>query len=119
MNGICILGCRASKDCPSEEACINNKCLNPCLAEAVCGPNAICRSSNHVTECRCPEGFVGNPLPQQGCVRVPISCNSPNQCPSGHHCVSGICALPCIDTNQCASGERCSNQLCVKVMNNF
>lgn len=50
--------------------------LDPCTAQGVCGPNAECSVVNHETRCGCPEGFQGNPSPQQGCVRVPVGCRS-------------------------------------------
>ncbi|CAG2055426.1 unnamed protein product, partial [Timema podura] len=114
-NGFCHIGCRASKDCPSEHACINNKCQDPCKREGVCGANAVCRCVNHATECLCPEGFVGSPVPQQGCVRIPTVCSSADQCPSGNKCSDGMCALTCTQSDKCALGERCSGGLCVKV----
>lgn len=115
VNGICILGCRSNKDCPADRACINNKCQNPCEREGVCGPNAICSCKDHSTICKCPEGFEGNPTPEQGCVRVPNICLSTNECPSAHTCLDNLCQLPCSDGTSCAVGERCSDNICVKV----
>ncbi|PNF25788.1 hypothetical protein B7P43_G12126 [Cryptotermes secundus] len=115
VSGICLLGCRSSKDCPSEQACVNSKCQDPCKKEGVCGPNAVCHCVNHVTQCECPAGFVGNPVPQQGCVRVPTSCSSSAECPSGHSCLNNLCTVPCADNSHCAVGERCANSVCVKV----
>lgn len=89
--------------------------LDPCKKEGVCGPNAVCRCVNHVTECECPDGFVGNPIPQQGCVRVPTSCSFSAECPSGYSCLNNLCTVPCVDNSHCAIGERCTNSVCVKV----
>lgn len=114
-NGMCLLGCRSNKNCPSNQACINNKCLDPCQREGVCGPNAKCSCVQHTTTCKCPPGFEGNPIPEQGCVRVPSSCVATNQCPLSHMCIAGQCNLPCKDNSVCAVGERCSNSICVKV----
>lgn len=114
-NGFCSAGCRSNKDCDSESACLNSKCQNPCEIEGTCGPNSLCRTADHVPTCTCPAGFEGNPVPQQGCVRVPAICTATNQCPAAHMCIGNQCSLPCRDTNSCAVGERCYNEVCVKV----
>ncbi|KAJ8936987.1 hypothetical protein NQ314_012069 [Rhamnusium bicolor] len=115
INGMCIIGCRSNKNCPSEYACINNRCQDPCQGEGSCGPNAICSCQDHKTVCKCPDGFDGNPTPQQGCIRVPSLCQQANECPEQHICHQNICTLPCQDNTVCAVGERCYNEICVKV----
>lgn len=114
-NSTCLLGCRSNKNCPSDQACINNRCQNPCDNEGVCGPNAICSSEDHSVTCNCPAGFQGNPLPEQGCIRISPSCTASKDCPPSHMCIANKCGMPCVDGNSCASGERCSNNVCVKV----
>lgn len=141
-NSICMIGCRSSRDCSLTMSCINNKCKgitisiqffyfsfmtqqfdksisydisDPCKAENVCGPNALCSCIDHTTTCSCPMGFQGNPTAQQGCVRVPSSCRIPQDCPSQHACVNGQCQCQCKEHNNCAHGERCNNGICVKV----
>ncbi|KAG8232834.1 hypothetical protein J437_LFUL013160, partial [Ladona fulva] len=117
INGICTLGCRSHVNCPSDQACINGKCQDPCKKEGACGPNAVCKCVDHATTCLCPDGFVGNPVPEQGCVRVPIQCGSGGSCPEGYVCLGSFCALSCAPhENNCAVGERCGNgNACVKV----
>lgn len=115
VTGMCILGCRSNRNCPSNQACVNNKCQDPCQQEGICGPNAICSCIKHATTCKCPVGFEGNPIPEQGCVRVPSVCSASNQCPAGHMCIGNQCNLPCTDNSICAVGERCANNICVKV----
>lgn len=114
-NGVCILGCRSSKNCPSDQSCINNRCQNPCTKGNICGPNAICSCVAHSTICSCPDDFQGNPTPQQGCIRVPSFCETSQQCPAQHHCVSGHCQCTCTSKNNCAHGERCKNGFCAKI----
>lgn len=115
VSGVCIMGCRSNKNCPSEHACINHICQNPCEAEGSCGPNALCSSRNHQTVCKCPEGFDGNPTPQQGCIRIPYMCQQTNECPTKHVCHKNLCSLPCQENSVCAVGERCYNDTCMKV----
>lgn len=88
---------------------------DPCDGKDVCGPNAICSCTNHAVTCTCPLGFHGNPTPEQGCVRVPSTCQTPQDCPSQHVCVSGLCQCQCSEQNNCAQGERCKNGICVKI----
>lgn len=56
----CRPECVLSSECPQNKACINNKCVNPCIG--VCGPNAECRVINHAPSCSCIADYVGNPL---------------------------------------------------------
>lgn len=115
INGTCLLGCRTDNNCPSKQACINGKCQNPCENDGVCGPNAICSCEDHSVICKCPDGFEGNPTPEQACIRVPASCAATKDCPARHMCIANKCGLPCVDNAHCAIGERCSNNICVKV----
>lgn len=55
----CRPECVVSSDCPSNKACVNSKCQNPC--PGVCAHNAECKVLNHVPSCHCGIGFTGNP----------------------------------------------------------
>lgn len=115
QSGSCMIGCRSNKDCPSTEACYNNRCENPCEKSNACGPNSLCKLENHLTTCRCPANFEGNPTPDQGCVRVPAPCTHTNECPGGHRCINNQCNVPCSDSHVCAIGERCDAGICAKI----
>lgn len=54
----CRPECVYNTDCPSDKACMKNKCQNPCLN--TCGINAKCDVLNHVPMCTCPKGMSGN-----------------------------------------------------------
>lgn len=56
----CRPECVLNSDCASTQACINQKCANPCAE--VCGENAECRVVNHNPICNCPRGFTGDPF---------------------------------------------------------
>lgn len=45
-------------ECSPAQACINNKCVDPC--PGICGVNAICDVSNHIPSCLCQEGYIGD-----------------------------------------------------------
>lgn len=56
----CRPECVVSSECPSDKACVNQKCKDPC--PNVCGTNADCRVNNHSPICTCRNGFTGNPF---------------------------------------------------------
>lgn len=65
----CKPECVINTDCPTDKACINNKCTNPCLG--TCGTNAECGVTNHVPSCFCIDGYIGNPA---------VACHLPPRC---------------------------------------
>lgn len=58
----CIPECTINSDCPSDKACINRHCENPCFDGSVCGLQALCQVQDHTASCLCPDGFFGDPL---------------------------------------------------------
>lgn len=56
----CKPECVSHNDCPSNLACINQKCKDPC--PGVCGSNAECRVITHTPNCVCIQGYVGDPF---------------------------------------------------------
>lgn len=56
----CRPECVTSSDCAQNQACINQKCINPC--PGTCGINALCQVVNHNPICSCPERFTGDPF---------------------------------------------------------
>lgn len=56
----CRPECSISSDCPSNLACIREKCLDPCPGS--CGIGAQCSVINHIPICTCVEGFTGDPF---------------------------------------------------------
>lgn len=55
----CRPECVLNSDCPSNRACIRNKCQDPC--PGTCGQNADCQVINHLPSCNCRIGFTGDP----------------------------------------------------------
>lgn len=72
----CRPECIINSECPSEQACINQKCRDPC--PGACGFNAICRVINHTPTCSCNEGFIGNPF--TNCEPKPIELKRKHLC---------------------------------------
>ena len=56
----CRPECQINADCPTDRACINRKCQDPC--PGLCGVNAYCRVRNHVPICVCNQGYIGDPF---------------------------------------------------------
>ena len=54
----CRPECVSNEECPSDKACQNQRCVNPCGS---CGLNAECRVINHQPSCQCFAGYTGSP----------------------------------------------------------
>lgn len=57
---LCRPECTSSSDCPLNQACINQKCKDPCVG--ACGIEAICKIVNHNPICHCASKFTGDPF---------------------------------------------------------
>lgn len=104
----CRPECVINPDCPSQKACINNKCRDPCPGS--CGVGAECRVISHAVSCVCPHGFNGNPfvqcVPQQQDIQNPCE---PSPCGANAICSqrNGAGACSCIDDYQGNPYEGC------------
>lgn len=128
----CRPECVINTDCPSDQSCLNNKCVNPCLA-GVCGTNAECRVIAHTVSCSCPDRFTGNPFIQcipQTISEEPINPCEPSPCGPNAECVQrnnvGSCkCIPdyfgnpyegcrpeCVLNSDCPSNKACMNNKC-------
>lgn len=56
---LCRPECTVNTDCPSNKACMGNKCLDPC--PGTCAQSAICHVYNHSPTCSCNYGYTGDP----------------------------------------------------------
>lgn len=59
----CRPECLIHQDCPNYLACVQKKCVNPCVGS--CGFNTNCTVHNHRPMCQCYEGYEGDPF--SGC----------------------------------------------------
>lgn len=55
----CKPECLVNSDCPSNKACNQNKCRDPC--PGTCGINALCNVINNVATCNCLDQYYGDP----------------------------------------------------------
>lgn len=74
----CRPECSINSECPSNKACINEKCRDPCPGS--CGISALCNVVYHTPACTCPEGYTGDPFtncypkpPPRKCIIIGIS----------------------------------------------
>lgn len=56
----CRPECTISSECPSDEACVNWRCVDPC--PGTCGFLASCKVINHNPVCSCPPSYTGDPF---------------------------------------------------------
>jgi len=133
-------GCRRSEcvenaECPSNKVCHNFQCINPCSTS--CGVDAECDVRNHVTVCRCPTGFTGDPFTscvlassqalvgrqsQDFCNPTPCGINSKCRMENGRavcSCQDGYfgnpidgCKHECESDNECSLDRSCVNFRC-------
>lgn len=98
----CRPECVMNSECPSDKACINTKCRDPC--PGVCGSNALCSVINHSPSCHCLEGFRGNAF--ESCSRVPVYAEpipdpcQPSPCGPYSQCrkVNNVAICACVAT---------------------
>lgn len=120
----CRPECIISQECPTNKACINDKCLDPCIG--ACGNNAICNVVNHTPLCSCEEGYKGDAF--IGCMAIPKNesrniCN-PSPCGENTICtvINNAARCSCIPPNignpyaggcrpECVVNSDCPNHL--------
>ncbi|GLH00239.1 Neurogenic locus Notch protein, partial [Gryllus bimaculatus] len=100
--------CTSNSDCASDKACINQRCLDPCVVNSPCGTGAKCRTINHFPTCYCPDGWGGNPQVQ--CYKP--ECSVDADCVYDKACIGGNCLDPCAHGSGggCGRGAECVAQ---------
>lgn len=56
----CRPECIVNSECPSNKACMREKCRDPCPGS--CGQQAECNVLNHTPMCTCISGYIGDPF---------------------------------------------------------
>lgn len=95
-----MIKCQNDAQCNTNEACLHNKCSDPC-SNTVCGNKAFCVVQLRYPTCQCQDGYSGNPAKE--CTK--IQCSKNIDCAQDEFCDSGNCHNIC---NQCGVGARCS-----------
>lgn len=102
--GCNVIGCKSDSECPSEKACINQKCENPCEQQP-CITKEICRAYNHKAECSCPPGTISGLY--GACMQLDAVCRDDSDCPSQTACINSECINPCNATQPCGVNAEC------------
>lgn len=95
--------CFTDSDCPSNAACDNARCTNPCENPNICGRNALCSVRAHSAVCKCPGNAKGDP--QHECVIV--ECSDNTDCDLSKSCIDSKCIDPCSLSNSCGQNANC------------
>lgn len=128
----CKPECVSNSECPSNLACINLHCKDPC--PGACGQNAECRVVSHAPMCICLDGYEGDPFTrcnikqmvqyEQSTPCVPSPCGANAECREQNG--AGACScLPeyfgnpyegcrpeCVLNSDCASNRACIRSKC-------
>lgn len=112
----CHPECTINAECPSNKACINQHCRDPC--PGACGISAVCNAVNHTPMCTCLSGYVGDPFTQ--CRPAPpprkIPTTPPTLQPVKYILIYVTIAQdepkdPC-NPSPCGFNAKCSNGVC-------
>lgn len=87
----------------------------------------MCRVTNHLAQCSCPQSFLGDPL--VSCIQAAARCNGNCQCDESGYCIkpcekdtdcscgetchAAKCRTKCSSRNHCARGQICKNNVCI------
>jgi hypothetical protein len=131
----CRPECTINAECPSNKACQNLKCVDPC--PGLCGVNANCRVINHIPICACDRGYIGDPFSScrkeplteepiiaevDPCVPNPCGPNSNQPRQLGDRCICSCladmlgsppnCRPECVINSDCPSDLACTSRKC-------
>nr|CAD7425818.1 unnamed protein product [Timema monikensis] len=126
----CRPECVVNTDCAPTQACISEKCRDPC--QGSCGLNTECRVQNHIPTCTCQSGYTGDPFTQcelkvESPAPKPVDPCNPSPCGPNAQCQDGTCTCSpnysgdpysncrpeCTMNSECPRNRACSNQRCM------
>lgn len=107
-------GCRTDSECPSQFACINAKCVNPCTTENVCTIDQECIIEDtlplRTILCQCPPETMVDAAGR--CVRITQikpQCVIDSECNDKEKCISGTCIEAC-RIDRCGVNAICTSR---------
>jgi len=128
----CRPECVTSSECSQNQACVNQKCRDPC--PGTCGFEAICQVVNHNPICSCPTSYTGDPFrycsskpppvlqePINPCYPTPCGPNSQCRDSNGSPSCSCLpnyigsppqCRAECVSNSECPNHLACINEKC-------
>ena len=120
LTGVCavVSGCQNDNDCRPSEACREGTfgtktCVDVC-SQVQCPPQtSVCVADNHRANCKCRNGFGGNPDNRIGCTEALtlLGCTNDVQCPEDKVCRLSQGRKQCIaacSALQCGPGAICT-----------
>lgn len=131
----CQPECIVSSECSLNQACNNQKCIDPC--PGTCGVNANCKVVNHNPICSCAKGLTGDPFvscgypdsteerdnyPANPCNPSPCGPNSICQMRQNRPVCSCIdnnignpphCRPECVLSTECTQDKACIRERCM------
>ncbi|XP_018012714.1 neurogenic locus notch homolog protein 1 isoform X2 [Hyalella azteca] len=122
--------CVESSECPTNQACQQQKCINPCTIPDICGRGSECTVRNHQPVCSCGRGFTGDPFvacrrfdPQELCQPSPCGANTNCRVENDRAVCSCIdnyignplegCRAECVSDRDCPGDRTCRDNRCV------
>lgn len=127
----CRPECTMNTDCSPNKACLNNRCIDPCVG--TCGADALCTVYNHIPSCACPPSYTGDPFVscrKEAISRDPTDPCHPSPCGPNSHCRNnnGVasctcvhntigqppsCRHECVVSAECPLDRACLNNKCI------
>lgn len=93
--------CYADTDCPSKQACLSSRCVDPCATLRPCAAPTRCEVSPtapvRTLLCTCPPGYVssGGGKCRPTTPFLAVQCEIDNECNTNHACIMSVCKNPC------------------------
>ncbi len=115
------VSCKENKDCPSNEACLERECVDPCAVNVAvarasgtavahsCEPLKKCVTRNHQPVCICKFGFYLTENGELSCAPEQMECTADEECATSYACSKGKCRNPCAtDQPLCDANKTCA-----------
>ena len=104
--------CRVDQDCPSQMACIAERCQNPCRVANPCTGSQQCLVTDtlptRTVACVCPQGFVSGSNGECKQVEVRAECYDDTDCRVTEVCNQGDCMDACRQ-KRCGNNAKCEH----------
>lgn len=105
--------CRTDSECPSQLACINSRCENPCSLNDICSIDQECRVLDtlplRTVMCQCPpDTFTDSNGRCRAIVYEKPECHLDSDCADKDKCLRGSCVEAC-RVDRCGVNAICNS----------
>jgi len=105
--------CRSDRNCPSNESCKQNECVNPCtVPSSPCHLLQECHVMNHTPKCKCKEGNGYVSDAQGQCIKARQERKPAGHCLPHQYCKAGDCCALGSSCNTCPNGFVVNHREC-------